>query len=96
MNRMMRHAVAIAGAVAMLGTAGLAQAESAPGEKAQPADPNRKICKTQKATGSRLAKRKICLTSVEWARAREDADTSLRQQRPQYRCEPGAGGGVVC
>lgn len=95
MSRMMRRAAAVAIAVAMLGTAGLAQAQSAAGEKG-PADPNRKICKTQKATGSRLAKRKICLTSVEWARAREDAETSLRQQRPQYRCEMGPGGGVVC
>ncbi|HEY0623648.1 hypothetical protein [Sphingomonas sp.] len=82
--------------MAMVGTAGLALAQSTPAGKGRPADPNRKICKSEKATGSRVVKRKICLTSAEWDRAREQAGTELRQQKPMYRCETAPTGGVTC
>ncbi|HEX8571239.1 MAG TPA: hypothetical protein VF759_00655 [Allosphingosinicella sp.] len=32
-----------------------------------PSDPNRMICKYDLQPGSRLAKRKVCLTSSQWA-----------------------------
>jgi hypothetical protein len=36
------------------------------------ADPNEMVCEKQKALGSRLAVRKVCMTRSEWARARQE------------------------
>ena len=43
-----------------------AAAESAP-KDAKMGDPDRTICKSLKATGSRLAKAKVCKTARQWA-----------------------------
>lgn len=34
---------------------------------AQPQDPNEVVCETQKVTGSRLSKRRVCMTRAQWA-----------------------------
>jgi hypothetical protein len=48
-------------------------------------DPNRMICRTQHATGSRLKKGKICMTAQEWADIKRDSRLTLegaQQRRP--------------
>lgn len=42
-------------------------------------DMNRRICKTQKVTGSRLAKRKVCRTAYEWKKYEEDTQELIGQ-----------------
>jgi hypothetical protein len=91
----MRHVMTVMCAMAVLGT-GAAMAETVPAGNGQTPDPDRRICKVEKSTGSRVAKKKTCLTSAEWAQMRRDAETLLREQRPRSRCESGPGGGVTC
>lgn len=46
-------------------------------------DPNRQVCRTQAATGSRLGAKKICKTAREWEEQRLGAKDELdRHQRP--------------
>ncbi len=48
-------------------------------------DPNRMICRTQKVTGSRLKKGKLCMTAQEWADNKRDSRQTLegaQQRRP--------------
>ncbi len=64
----------------LMATAALAQQDAAPsadGAKAPVAeDANKEICKGEKPTGTRLAKKKICRTKAEW-------DEYYRQQREE-------------
>ena len=45
----------------------LAASPSSGAKTALTGDPNRRICKTTKVTGTRLSKAKICRTAVEWS-----------------------------
>ncbi len=50
--------------------------------KAQPNDPNAKICETVSQLGSRLSKKKICATRAEWAEMkRADREVVDQAQR---------------
>jgi hypothetical protein len=44
-------------------------------------DPNEMLCETQKEIGSRLAKKRVCMTRAQWAeRRREDRDVIQKSQ----------------
>ena len=46
-------------------------------------DPDRRVCKLMKATGSRLARAKVCMTAREWAETQTQQQSDLdRRQRP--------------
>lgn len=50
--------------------------------KAQPLDPNAKVCETVSQVGSRLSKKKICATRAEWAEMkRQDREVIDHAQR---------------
>jgi hypothetical protein len=57
-------------------TASIAQGQTAPqdrgksAEQAVSADQNEIICERQEVTGSRLAKRRVCMTRAQWAESR--------------------------
>ena len=57
-------------------------ASPALGQKAQPVDPNAKVCETVSQVGSRLSKKKICATRAEWAEMkRQDREVVDQAQR---------------
>ncbi len=49
-------------------------------------DPNRKICEEFKASGSRLAARRVCMTAADWAAQRQDNrnDVERAQKNTRY------------
>ena len=49
-----------------------AQAQPATTTPAAPVDPDKKICKTIKETGSRLGGKRECRTQAEWDRIAEE------------------------
>mgnify|MGYP003576068641 CR=1 FL=1 len=49
----------------LLPVALLASPAQAEAKKEQP-DPNKKVCKYERDTGSRIVSRKICMTRAEW------------------------------
>jgi hypothetical protein len=54
-------------------------------------DPNEMVCERQEVIGSRLAKRKICMTRQEWTeQRRDDRNTVERHQlmSPVRPCAP--------
>lgn len=60
---------------ALLLMGGQAQTSTAP---AAPVDPNKKVCKTIKETGSRLGGKRECKTQAEWDRIA--AETQAKAQ----------------
>lgn len=62
---------------------------AAPAVQAEPptkskGDPDEMICERQKVLGSRLAKRKVCMTRAQWEeRRRDDRDLVHRSQTQQ-------------
>jgi len=56
-------------ATALLLVVAQAQTSTAP---AAPVDPNKKVCKTIKETGSRLGGKRECRTQAEWDRIAEE------------------------
>jgi hypothetical protein len=64
----------------LMATAAMAQeGAAAPTESAKPPvaeDANKEICRGEKPTGTRLAKKKVCRTKAEW-------DEYYRQQREE-------------
>lgn len=72
-------------AAAQTSTAGgAAPAAAAAGGKAQ--DPNKIICEKQEVTGSRLAKRRVCMTQAQWA----DRKLQDRQEVERVQVQRGA------
>jgi len=63
----------VAAAVLMTATGSLAQAP----EAAEPAKPERKVCRSEKMTGSLTRVRRICMTQSEWNRAAENTRRSV-------------------
>ena len=45
----------------------LAASEASGAKTAATGDPNRRICKTVKVTGTRLGKAKVCRSAMEWS-----------------------------
>ena len=82
--------LSVAAAFALSTTAGTAQPVSSvqrsdptKAKSAVTGDPNRRICKTLAATGSRLSRAKVCKTAREWAEQQHDHKQELdRIQRP--------------
>jgi len=67
-----------------LSSAAFAGDESA--EKKPAKDPDRLICKTEMATGSRLAQKKICMTAAEWKESRRQQRMEIdRSQANNYK-----------
>jgi|AGTN01.1.fsa_nt_gi hypothetical protein len=56
---------------------GAAQAQTSPTNSesatANASDPNRRICQNTVDTGSRVSRRRICMTAAEWEQARRAA-----------------------
>ncbi|MFO1239227.1 MAG: hypothetical protein U1E64_02640 [Sphingomonadaceae bacterium] len=77
--------LAIAGCILAVQPA-LATNEPAPtptgaAKAAKTRDPNRMICETSLETGSRLAKKRVCMTAAEWdERRHEDSQLVNRAQ----------------
>ena len=46
-------------------------------------DPNRLICKREKAVGSRLASKKVCATAAQWAQMRADDRQAVERAQAQ-------------
>lgn len=63
-------ALAIGLAPPALAQAPAASPPPAAGGTGNPSDPNELICERQEVLGSRLAKRKVCLTRAQWAERR--------------------------
>jgi hypothetical protein len=59
-----------------LATNGPAPTPTESGKAPKSRDPNRMICETSLETGSRLAKKRVCLTAAEW-QERRDQDRLL-------------------
>ena len=57
--------------------------ESAGGKTAVTGDPNRRICKAVKITGTRLGKGKICRTAGEWAEQTAQTRQNLEKAQTQ-------------
>lgn len=55
-------------------------------------DMNRRVCKTYKITGSRLAKRKVCRTAYEWKRHEEEVRQNAQQALNRHAAAPGNSG----
>lgn len=60
-------------------------------------DPNKKVCKSEKVTGSLTRVNRICMTQAEWAKLAEKTNKSVEDlNRNQARFVPGqAGQGVT-
>ncbi|MBO9669378.1 MAG: hypothetical protein J7485_02560 [Sphingobium sp.] len=56
---------------------------------AQP-DPNKKVCKSEKVTGSLTRVNRVCMTQAEWAEMAEKTNKSINDlNRNQARFAPG-------
>ncbi len=50
--------------------------------KKEPADPNKKICKYERETSSRIISKKVCMTRAEWdEQARQAAEVMEKRNR---------------
>ena len=82
--------VPVAALLAPLATPGAA-AESTAGEKL---DPERQICKSKAAVGSRLKRIRECATAQQWEEMALAERLGL--MRKQYNGDPGCNGGGHC
>ncbi len=65
--------------VVLLGLS-LVLSAGAPADDAAPASaPQKKICKAEAATGTRLSRRKVCRTAAEWEFLRKQAVEESRE-----------------
>ncbi len=80
----------LAGAPAFLGEHAIA-GENGEAKKEQK-DPNRKVCKRVRVTGSRI-KEKICRRQKDWDYIAEESQETLRQQRDSRSMTAGGGDG---
>lgn len=73
-----------AAAVLALGMSASVMAQKAPPESQRSPDPNEVICERQDVVGSRLQKRRVCMTRSQWAEHRlQDKQAIERVQTPQ-------------
>ena len=71
-------------ALLALSISGLAAAQTPPPASQKAPDPNEIICERQEILGSRLQKRRVCMTRAQWADARlQDKQAIERVQTPQ-------------
>ena len=62
------HRASLVAALALgLSAPAFAQAPAAPAPTTAAQNPNEIVCQKQEETGSRLAKKKVCMTRAEWA-----------------------------
>ena len=66
----------------------IAPAAANGGEDEAKKDPNQLVCMTLKETGSRLARKRVCMTRLQWQEHREIArdeinERQIRQVNPQ-------------
>lgn len=66
-------------------------------DKDEAVDPNKKVCKNEKVTGSLTRVNRICMTQAEWAKLAEKTNKSVEDlNRNQARFVPGqVGQGVT-
>lgn len=81
----MSLALSVAIAASMtFGSGGFSQ--DAGGKAAQ--DPGRLICKAEERTGTRIAKKKMCMTAVQWKEQRRASRLEIdRHQANRYKPE---------
>ncbi len=70
--------VSIALAIAAV-MSGPVTAQTAPPPKPTAADPNQIICRTQDVLGSRLQKRRVCMTRAQWADAQSQDQQAVER-----------------
>ena len=76
-------------------TAAVAAQTSAPPPGAGKNDPAKRICRVTHDSGSRLSRRRVCMSQAEWAAQQLQTKTMLdRAQTKQVN--PGSGYGGVC
>jgi len=67
-----------------------AETSSEVAKKARNSDPNKLICETSVETGSRLARKRTCLTAAQWEEQRRQNRMDIeRQQVQQGMKDPG-------
>jgi hypothetical protein len=72
--------------VAALSISSAALASDASTDKKDAKDPDRMICKAEEQTGSRLAKKKTCMTAAEWKETRRVQRMEIdRSQANNYK-----------
>lgn len=55
-------------------------------------DPGRLICKSQEQTGTRIARKKQCMTAVQWKEQRRLSRMEIdRSQSNRFRSQPDSG-----
>ena len=74
--------VTLAGALPALSQA-LAQPAAAAQASPTDKDPKEVVCETQGVLGSRLAKRRVCMTRAEWAELRREDRQALEKVQVQ-------------
>ncbi|MBO9713128.1 hypothetical protein [Sphingomonas sp.] len=62
-----------------------AQDSNSASKKRKPLDPNETVCKTEDVLGSRLAKRRTCMTRAQWAE-RQHNDRELVEKTQTQQC----------
>ena len=72
--------------IAALSLSSAAFAENSGTDKNDAKDPDRMICKSEEQTGSRLAKKKVCMTAAEWKESRRQQRMEIdRAQANNYK-----------
>lgn len=84
----------IAVGAVLVSAAVAAQTPAAPG-KAGKADPLRRICRVTFDTGSRLQRRRVCLSEADWAAQQLQTRTMLDRAQTK-QTNPGSGYGGTC
>jgi hypothetical protein len=75
----------LAAAFAALTVSGAQPADQA--KPREPADPTRMVCEDVKITGSRLARRRVCMTAAQWADERRQTQQRVEQLQVRGRRE---------
>lgn len=83
--RLMMMAALLGCAMALPAAARAEEAPAAKAKKGKQLDPNEMVCEKQDVLGSRLAKRRVCMTRGEWAEHRR-SDRSIVERSQMRGC----------
>ena len=96
----MRQLISLLTIAAFATAAAATSLPAQPSGKASARDPNEKVCETALVVGSRLAKKKTCLTRAEWADRQLADQKALKEMGAAQRNTPCASnpsaGEVAC
>ena len=90
MKRIVAVASSLSIPVLLCAASAAAETSSEATKKARNSDPNKLICETSIETGSRLARKRTCLTAAQWEEQRRQNRMDIeRQQTQQGMKSPG-------